>query len=70
LGLDRNPAGASSALKRLVSGQNGRAEVYWLRARHRVAHWQEQLDALADYLDADTAEIIPIRGGPGVRKLH
>jgi hypothetical protein len=36
----------------------------------RVAHWQEQLDALADYLDADTAEIIPIRGGPGVRKLH
>jgi predicted ATPase len=53
-----------------AAGQNGRAEVYWLRARHRVAHWQEQLDALADYLDADTAEIIPIRGGPGVRKLH
>ena len=53
-----------------AAGQNGRGEVYWLRARHRVAHWQEQLDALADYLDADTAEIIPIHGGPGVRKLH
>jgi len=25
---------------------------------------------LADYLDADTAEVIPINGGPGVRKLH
>jgi len=53
-----------------AAGQNGRAEVYWLHARHRVAHWQEQLDALADYLDADTAEVIPINGGPGVRKLH
>ena len=53
-----------------ASGQDGRAEIYWLRARHRVAHWQEQLDALADYLDADTAEIIPIHGGPGLRKLH
>ena len=46
-----------------AAGQNGRAEVYWLRARHRVAHWQEQLDALADYLEADTAEVIPIHGG-------
>jgi len=53
-----------------AAGQDGRAEIYWLRARHRVSHWQEQLDALADYLDADTAEIIPIHGGPGVRKLH
>jgi predicted ATPase len=53
-----------------AAGQSGRGEVYWLRARHRVAHWQEQLDALADYLEADTAEIIPIHGGPGARKLH
>jgi class 3 adenylate cyclase len=53
-----------------AAGQDGRAEIYWLRARHRVAHWQEQLDALADYLDADTAEVIPIHGGPGVRQLH
>jgi hypothetical protein len=53
-----------------AAGQDGCAEVYWLRSRHRVAHWQEQLDALADYLDADTAEIIPLGGGPGVRKLH
>jgi predicted ATPase len=53
-----------------AAGQNARGEVYWLRARHRVAHWEEQLDALADYLNADTAEIIPIHGGPGVRKLH
>ena len=28
-----------------------------------------EIGALADYLDADTAEIIPIHGGPGVRKL-
>lgn len=54
----------------LAAGQNGRADVYWLRARHRVAHWQEQLDALADYLDADTPEIIPIHGAPEARKLH
>ncbi len=48
-----------------AAGQNGRGEAYWLRARHRVAHWQEQLDALADYLDADGAEMIPIQGRPG-----
>jgi class 3 adenylate cyclase len=53
-----------------AAGQNGRGEVYWLRARHRVAHWQEQLDALADYLDADASDVIPIPGGSGVRKLH
>ena len=53
-----------------AAGKDGRAEVYWLHARHRVAHWEEQLDALADYLDADTAEVIPIHGGLGVRKLH
>jgi predicted ATPase len=53
-----------------AAGQDGRAEVYWLRARHRVAHWQEQLDALADYLDADVGEIIPIDGRPRTRKVH
>ena len=42
-----------------AAGQNERAEVYWLRARHRVAHWQDQLDALADYLEGDAAEVIP-----------
>ena len=36
------------------AGQNRRAEIYWLRARHRVAHWAEQLDVLANYLEADT----------------
>ena len=36
-----------------------RAELYWLRARHRVTHWHEQLDALADYLESDAAEVIP-----------
>ena len=53
-----------------AAGQNERAEVYWLRARHRLAHWQEQLDALADYLDAEPAEIAPIQGVSGSRKLH
>jgi predicted ATPase len=53
-----------------AAGQNGRGEVYWLRARHRVAHWQEHLDALADFLEADTAEVIPIHRGRTGRKLH
>jgi len=40
-----------------AAGEGGRAEFYWLRARHRAAHWQEQLDALADYLEsADGAD--------------
>jgi class 3 adenylate cyclase len=42
-----------------AAGQDGRAEPYWLRARHRVAHWQEQLDALADYLETGGGEVIP-----------
>ena len=41
------------------ANQNERAELYWLRARHRVTHWHEQLDALADYLESDAAEVIP-----------
>jgi predicted ATPase len=54
----------SLALHWFAAGQDGRDEVYWLRARHRIAHWQEQLDALADYLEVDAAEI-PIHGRPG-----
>jgi predicted ATPase len=53
-----------------AAGRNERAEGYWLRARLRVTHWQEQLDALAEYLDADPAEMIRSQNGPGVRKLH
>ena len=34
-----------------AAGLNNRAELYCLRARHRVAHWEEHLDALADYLE-------------------
>jgi class 3 adenylate cyclase len=37
----------------LEAGQNRRAEIYWLQARLRVAHWAEQLDILADYLEED-----------------
>ena len=48
-----------------AAGQNERAELYWLRARHRVTHWQEQLDALADYLESDAAEVIPFPAGSG-----
>lgn len=33
-----------------AAGQTTRGEVYWLRARHQIAHWAEPLDALADYL--------------------
>jgi class 3 adenylate cyclase len=40
-----------------AAGQGARAETYWLQARHRAAHWQDQLDSLADYLDsADPAD--------------
>jgi class 3 adenylate cyclase/energy-coupling factor transporter ATP-binding protein EcfA2 len=51
-----------------AAGENGRAEVYWLRARHRAAHWQEQLDALADFLDSDAAEVIPLHNRPDRRR--
>ena len=37
-----------------AAGQSTRGEVYWLQARHRIAHWAEPLDALADYLERDT----------------
>jgi hypothetical protein len=46
-----------------AAGENGRAEVYWLRARHRAAHWQEQLDALAEFLESDAGEVVPFPGG-------
>jgi class 3 adenylate cyclase/DNA-binding transcriptional ArsR family regulator len=42
-----------------AAGLNNRAEPYWLRARHRAAHWEEHLDALADYLASDADKVIP-----------
>jgi AcrR family transcriptional regulator len=53
-----------------AAGQSDRAEPYWLRARHRMAHWQEQLDALADHLESNAGEVVPFPGAPGVHKLH
>jgi class 3 adenylate cyclase len=53
-----------------AAGQKARAEGYWLRAKHRVAHWQEQLDALAEYLEADSGQSISVLGAPGPGKLH
>jgi len=52
------------------AGENARAEAYWLRAQHRAAHWREQLDALADYLESDAPEILPVESGWNRRKLH
>jgi predicted ATPase len=37
-----------------AAGLSTRGAVYWLQARHRIAHWAEPLDALADYLERDT----------------
>lgn len=48
-----------------AANQNERAELYWLRARHRVTYWHEQLDALAEYLESDVAEVIPFPVGSG-----
>ena len=53
-----------------AAGENGRAEVYWLRAQHRAAHWREQLDALADFVEGDNAEGGPIESAWNRRKLH
>jgi class 3 adenylate cyclase len=53
-----------------AAGESGRAERFWLRARHRLAHWQEQLDALADYLEADGGEVIPFPGAPTVSRPY
>ena len=36
----------------------------------QLARAQEQLDALAEYLDGEPAEMAPIHGVPGSRKLH
>jgi hypothetical protein len=48
-----------------AAGQNDRAEPYWLRTRHRMAHWQEQLDAPADYLESNAGEVVPLSGARG-----
>ena len=53
-----------------AAGQDGRAEPYWLRARHRLAHWQEQLDALADYLEIGGGEVIPFPRPAVSPKIH
>ena len=50
-----------------AADQTERAELYWLRARHRVSHWQDQLEALADYLESDVADVIPFPVGSGRR---
>jgi len=34
------------------AGDHERAEAYWLRARYRAEHWQDQFDALAEFLEA------------------
>jgi hypothetical protein len=39
-------------------------------SQRRVAHRQEQLDVLADYLVADATKEIPSRGGLGASNLH
>ena len=52
------------------AGRDERAEEYWLRARHRAALWQDQLDALADYLEADARDVAPVAGVDAPRTLH
>ena len=52
------------------AGQHDRAEVYWLQARHRAAHWQDQFDALADFLDADATGTRPMGGSGAPKTLH
>ena len=50
--------------------QHERAEIYWLEARHRAAHWQDQFDALADFLEADASGMGLIGGLSSPRTLH
>ncbi len=52
------------------AGQHEQAEAYWLRARHRGAHWQDQFDALADFLETDASGTAPIVGLDSPRTLH
>jgi class 3 adenylate cyclase/DNA-binding transcriptional ArsR family regulator len=52
------------------AGQNERAKEYWLRAHHRAAHWQDQLDALANYLEADGPGAASIDEINAPRMLH
>ena len=52
------------------AGENGRAEVYWLRVQHRASHWQDQLDALADFLESEPDEVMPTESRWNSRKLH
>ena len=75
--IETLPGGRAEAEPELLAqhwfaaGQSARAEAYWLRARHRAAHWQDQFDALADYLErADLADADPSNGLPNLAKLH
>jgi len=52
------------------AGQHERAEVCWLEARHRAAHWQDQFDALADFLDAAATGTSSMGGVGAPRTLH
>jgi class 3 adenylate cyclase len=53
------------------AGQYERAEAYWLRARHRAAHWQDQFEALAEFLEKDIADDAPSMGSGSLpRTLH
>jgi hypothetical protein len=52
------------------AGQQEQAEAYWLRARHRAAHWRDQFDALADFLESDGSETAPIGDLDLPRTLH
>ena len=53
------------------AGQYERAETYWLRARHRAAHWQDQFDALAEFLEKDASDDAKPMGSASLpRTLH
>jgi class 3 adenylate cyclase len=53
------------------AGQYERAETYWLRARHRAVHWQDQFDALAAFLEKDASDDAASRGSASLlRTLH
>ena len=52
------------------AGQHERAEAYWLRARLRAAHWEDQFDALADFLETDASDSGWSSSEPSPRTVH
>ena len=52
------------------AGEHERAEAYWLRARYRAAHWQDQFDALAEFLEADEPDTAQTATLDVPRTLH